>query len=206
MDRSTIDSYEVVIQEFPLPSFILNIDLTIRSWNELAEQHWGWTQQEIVGQIVPLLDQEDMAFSHQIWHSFLERRQSVQLPNASLFHKSGTPMTSTLLLSPLLDEVGNVVAAFVCGIPSAQQPITTKPLFQGLMDLRQAFDQIASVAVFDARGAITYINAQLMDVTGYCPEMLIGQKSEHNSVNAKRGRVVLVSFHTRVNENISKRH
>ncbi|WP_290774801.1 MULTISPECIES: EAL domain-containing protein [unclassified Exiguobacterium] len=175
MDRSTIDSYEVVIQEFPLPSFILNIDLTIRSWNELAEQHWGWTQQEIVGQIVPLLDQEDMAFSHQIWHSFLKRRQSVQLPNASLFHKSGTPMTSTLLLSPLLDEVGNVVAAFVCGIPSAQQPITTKPLFQGLMDLRQAFDQIASVAVFDARGAITYINDQLMDVTGYCPEMLIGQ-------------------------------
>jgi hypothetical protein len=37
MDRSTIDSYEVVIQEFPLPSFIINIDLTIRSWNELAE-------------------------------------------------------------------------------------------------------------------------------------------------------------------------
>lgn len=175
MDRSTIDSYEVVIQEFPLPSFILNIDLTIRSWNELAEQQWGWTQQEIVGQTVPLLDQEDMAFSHQIWHAFLERRQSVQLPNTSLFHKSGTPMTSTLLLSPLLNETGNVIAAFVCCIPSAEQPVATKPLFQGLMDLRQAFDQIACVAVFDARGTITYINDQLTNVTGYCPEMLISQ-------------------------------
>ncbi|MGI1805818.1 EAL domain-containing protein [Exiguobacterium sp. TDN 0502] len=175
MDRSTIDSYEVVIQEFPLPSFILNIDLTIRSWNELAEQQWGWTQQEIVGQTVPLLDQEDMAFSHQIWHAFLERRQSVQLPNTSLIHKSGTSMTSTLLLSPLLDETNNVIAAFVCCIPSVEQPVATKPLFQGLMDLRQAFDQIACVAVFDARGTITYLNDQLTDVTGYCPEMLIGQ-------------------------------
>jgi diguanylate cyclase (GGDEF)-like protein/PAS domain S-box-containing protein len=84
-------------------------------------------------------------------------------------------MTSTLLLSPLLDEVGNAIAAFVCCIPSAQQPITTKPLFQGLMELLQAFDQIASVAVFDARGAIKYINDQLVDGTGYCPEMLNGQ-------------------------------
>ncbi|MGH1333925.1 MAG: PAS domain S-box protein, partial [Exiguobacterium indicum] len=175
MDRSTIDSYEVVIQEFPLPAFILNTDLTIRSWNELAAQQWGWTQQEVVGQIVPLLEREDMAFSQQIWHAFLERRQSVQLPNASLLHKTGTSVTSTLLLSPLLDDTGTVIAAFACCIPSAEQQTNMKPLFQGLMDLRHAFDQIASVAVFDARGTITYVNDQLIDVTGYCSEMLLNQ-------------------------------
>lgn len=100
MDRSTIDSYEIVMQGFPLPAFILNVDLTIHSWNEAAESFWGWKAEDILGLTIPLVDPEDAAFSQQIWHSFLERRQTIQLPNTTFLHKSGKRTTSTLVVSP----------------------------------------------------------------------------------------------------------
>ncbi|WP_214855483.1 bifunctional diguanylate cyclase/phosphodiesterase [Exiguobacterium sp. s166] len=175
MDRSTINSYETVMQGFPLPAFILHVDLTVHSWNEAAESCWGWSAQEVIGQLIPLLDPEDAAFSRQIWHSFLKKRQSIQLPNTTFLHKSGEHSAATLLVSPLFDDKNEPFGAFFCQLPSSTQQNASKPLFQGLMDLRYAFDQIACVAIFDARGTIQYANANLTDVTGFCPNALLGQ-------------------------------
>lgn len=175
MDRPIINSYETVMQRFPLPAFILHVDLTVHSWNEAAESYWGWSAQEITGRLVPLLDQEDAAFSRQIWQSFLERRQSMQLPNTTFLHKSGEQLTATLLVSPLFDEQNQVIGAFFCQLPSSDQQTNSKPLFQGLMDLRYAFDQIACVLVLDARGTIQYANTNMTDLTGFCPQMLLDQ-------------------------------
>ncbi|WP_214805413.1 MULTISPECIES: EAL domain-containing protein [unclassified Exiguobacterium] len=174
MDRSTIDSYEVVMSKFPLPAFILNLDLTVRIWNPSAEDYWGWSADEVLGRTLPLLNPEDVAFSEQIWKSFLERRQAIQLPNTYFLHKTGTSMTSTMLITPLFDDSDEyVTGASFCSLPSTAQQSGTKPLFQGLMDLRYAFDQIACVLVLDARGTIAYANANMVDFTGFCPNQLI---------------------------------
>ncbi|WP_393964943.1 EAL domain-containing protein [Exiguobacterium sp. S22-S28] len=175
MDRSTIDSYEIVMQGFPLPAFILNVDLTIHSWNEAAESFWGWKAEDILGLTIPLVDPEDVAFSQQIWHSFLERRQTIQLPNTTFLHRSGERTTSSLVVSPVFDEQDQISGAFFCNLPTSNAPLGTKPLFQGLMDLRYAFDQIACVLVFDARGTVKYSNVNMTEVTGFCPRMLVDQ-------------------------------
>ncbi|WP_214850149.1 EAL domain-containing protein [Exiguobacterium sp. s193] len=177
MDRSTIDSYAVMMKNFPFPAFILNTDLTVHSWNTPAEDYWGWSAAEVLGQMIPLLNPEDVSFSEQLWFSFLERRQAIQLANTTFLHKSGQSLTSNFLISPLFENKTseNIVGACFCSIPGSSADGTTKPLFQGLMDLRYAFDQIACVLVLDARGNIKYANENMVDFTGFCPDKLMNQ-------------------------------
>lgn len=181
MDRSTIDSYEVMIKNFPFPAFILNVDLTVHSWNSSAEDYWGWSSTEVLGQTIPLLNPEDVSFSEQIWHSFLERRQAIQLSNTNFLHKLGQTITSNFLISPLFESEKSeqVVGACFCSIPPSGEQGNTKPLFQGLMDLRYAFDQIACVLVLDARGNIKYVNENMVDFTGFCPDKLMNHPWTH---------------------------
>ena len=58
--RHTNQTLQALIQSSPLPIFALDRDAKIRMWNPAAEQVFGWTERELIGQLPPFFQGEDL--------------------------------------------------------------------------------------------------------------------------------------------------
>ena len=58
--RHTNQTLQALIQSSPLPIFALDRDAKIRMWNPAAEQVFGWTGRELIGQLPPFFQGEDL--------------------------------------------------------------------------------------------------------------------------------------------------
>jgi len=174
MKRSNPSLYESTLTNLPLPTFFLSRDLRVRIWNEHAEALFGWKFEEVDGQLPPLIQPEDIVFTEALWFSFLEKQETLHLKNVRMTAKDGLVFRD-VELSPVIEE-GVVIGAVFCCLPEQQgRDVTSKPVFQELIDLRTAFDEAANVTVFDAQGTITYVNDLFSRLFEYRPEELISR-------------------------------
>ncbi len=58
--RHTNQTLQALIQSSPLPIFALDRDAKIRMWNPAAEQVFGWTERELIGQLPPFFQGENL--------------------------------------------------------------------------------------------------------------------------------------------------
>jgi PAS domain S-box-containing protein len=82
----------------------------------------------------------------------------------------------------LKDRLERLASAVERAIREAQIQCTRKSAEAALVDLRDAIDEHAIVAVTDTRGTITFVNDKFCDVSGYSREELVGQN--HRLINS----------------------
>ena len=58
--RHTNQTLQALIQSSPLPIFALDRDAKTRMWNPAAEQVFGWTERELIGQLPPFFQGENL--------------------------------------------------------------------------------------------------------------------------------------------------
>lgn len=105
--RDTNQTLQALIQSSPLPIFALDRDGKIRIWNAAAEQLFGWSERELLGQSPPffLEDGRDDT-QHRLEFDFPgDRRDSRE----SRFHKKdGSPIDVGIWTAPVRDAAGGV--------------------------------------------------------------------------------------------------
>jgi two-component system cell cycle sensor histidine kinase/response regulator CckA len=104
--RQTNQMLEGLIEASPLAILLLDPDGTVRMWNPAAERIFGWTQEEVLGQFLPIIPEDKQTefrtnlagvFQGQVISGMETRRQK----------KGGIPIEISLWTVELTDIQGN---------------------------------------------------------------------------------------------------
>lgn len=92
---------------------IISKDLTSRitSWNKAAERMFGYTEQEVVGQLIHILIPDDRKAEEDLIISKLKRGERVEHFETIRRTKDGKELHISLTISPIRDSRGNIIGA-----------------------------------------------------------------------------------------------
>jgi len=169
-----------------------NLEGTVLSWNHGAEQLFGYTAAEILGQpITRLIPPERLPEEREIMQRIRSGERVLPFETVRL-HKRGVPIDVAVTISPVKDGSGKVIGASKIardiGDRKRADALLQRSLGEStritkeLADQKFALDQHAIVAVTDVHGTITYVNDRFCSISGYSREELIGQN--HRILNS----------------------
>lgn len=173
----------------------------IQTFNAAAEKMLGYTPEEVIGKVSPLLfhDQEELrqqaTLLSKIWGRKITPGMGVFLATAiqgipheqewTYIRKDGSRFPVLLSVTTLYDDQQQII-----GFVGIAKDITAKKqadeklrrTIKELSDFKYALDQAAIVAITDPQGTITYANEKFSQISQYSPDELIGQT--HKLVNS----------------------
>jgi PAS domain S-box-containing protein len=132
------------------------LDGTITSWNAAAEQLFGYTASEAIGQSVMMLIPEDRHHEEAVIISRLSRGERIEHYETQRATKSGRRVDVSLSISPLFDERGVVIGASkiardISGLRHAERTARFLAEASGALaqisDLESTLQRIAGLAV-----------------------------------------------------------
>jgi len=105
----TLQTLSTLIQASPLPIVVIEPDLTVKLWNAAAEQLFGWSEAELLGQLLPLVPEEKQEECRQL-------REAVT--NGEVFFgvetyrrkRNGSNVVLSISAAPVYDDRGSVNA------------------------------------------------------------------------------------------------
>ena len=155
------------------------LDGTITSWNEAAEQIFGYTEAEMVGSSVYRLIPPDLHEHESEVLRKVARGEPVELSQVDRIRKDGERIHIALSVSPIRDSSGNVV-----GAASVKRDITQQKRTQAALEAASARSRelaegldAAQALMRDPAGHITYWSSGAARLYGYRPEEALGKIS-----------------------------
>src|SRR4051812_46843923 len=155
------------------------LDGTVTSWNAAAEQIFGYTAAEMVGQPIYRLIPPEL---HDTERDVLERvslGEPVQFSSTERIRKDGERIHIALTVSPIRDASGKVVGASSIKRDVTRQKQTEAALEEASSrsrDLAQALDA-AQAIIRDLDGRITYWSSGSARLYGWTAEEALGRRS-----------------------------
>jgi|GEM_PF-2104243 len=183
-EQATLDASPVAI-------VALDRSGAVTSWNRAAEQIFGYTADEAIGRIPPMIPPADrVGYNRQV---ALDRGR----PGARTVHyrhKDGHEVAARLATAPLTGTTGDDLG--VIGVIEDITKVLAMQEYQTL--LNTAFEQTAeSIVVTDLEGHIIYVNPAATQVSGYSRDELMDherswfQSDVHgDDVDAEIGRTL----------------
>ncbi len=143
----------------------------ITDWNTGAEHLYGYTSHEIVGKSVfILIPQERQEENYRLLEQ-IRKGTPVERVESERIKKDGTRIQVSLSLSPIIDDLGDIM-----GISEIAHDITERKIFQN--ELQKAkerweltFDAVPDmIAIIDSHLRIVQVNKAMADRLGVSPE------------------------------------
>lgn len=106
--RQTVGSLRALINSSPLAIVTLNLEGRVQTWNNAAEQMFGWTAEDVVGKSLPIIPQEDAAAVQQACDEVLAGRCVVGAERRRR-HQDGRLIDTILAVAPVRNERGDIV-------------------------------------------------------------------------------------------------
>jgi PAS domain S-box-containing protein len=177
--RKSEEYLRAVISSSPLAIISYTIDGLVLSWNEAAEQIFGWSEAEVLGRFVPSVPENEHA-------EFAHLRQIVaaggSYPQVEVVRqkRDGTPLPIRLSIAPIRDRDGQVTAimSIIEDITQRRQAEAERDLLQAQLIQAQKMESVGRLA-----GGVAHdYNNMLSVILGYT-EMALEKVSREESLH-----------------------
>lgn len=169
----SLDAYLAAIVDSSNDAIIgKDLDGIITTWNRGAENLFGYTAQEAVGQHISLLAVPSVADEMPTILNRLRRGESISQHETVRRHKDGREVSISLTISPIQDPQGRIIGA--CKIA---RDITERKRAEDRFRLVVEAAPNAMVMIGDD-GIIVLINSQTENLFGYSRGELVGRPVE----------------------------
>jgi two-component system CheB/CheR fusion protein len=150
---------------------IISVDLKgiITSWNQGAEQLYGYRDEEAIGQYLSIILPEAELEVCRQWFDRLRHGDHIETVEAGGLTKQGRHVVVSLSISPIMDTSGNVA-----GVSFISRDVTERKRME-----RRVLATIESaptgMIMVEPSGRIVLVNAAMERLLGYRRDELIGQ-------------------------------
>jgi two-component system, cell cycle sensor histidine kinase and response regulator CckA len=155
------------------------LDGTVTSWNDAAEQIFGYTAEEMIGQSIYRLIPSELHHVERDALRRVTRGEAVEFTETERVRKDGRRISIALTLSPIRDAAGDVVGASSIKRDITGQKQTEAALAEANIknrDLAQALDT-AQAIVRELDGRIIYWSNGSTRLYGWTAEEAVGRVS-----------------------------
>lgn len=156
-----------------------SLDKTITSWNTGAEQIYGYTAEEAIGQHISLIFPEETNTIEWQLPDILQKGQKIQHYETRRRHKDGHEIDISLTISAICDREGRVV-----GYSTIERDITINKQLESLrleteQRLRKVLNNLALfVGVMTPDGVLIEANRSALEAARLQPEDVLGKPFE----------------------------
>jgi PAS domain S-box-containing protein len=149
-----------------------NLDGFITSWNKSAEQLFGYTAEEAIGQHITLIIPPNRRAEEVMILERLRRGEQINHFDTVRMRKDTTLVDISLTISPVRDAAGNVV-----GASKVARDITERKQAEQALAERALLLDLSSDAIFvrDGSDRVTYWNKSAAELYGYSREEALGR-------------------------------
>jgi diguanylate cyclase (GGDEF)-like protein/PAS domain S-box-containing protein len=110
--REINQTFQSLVKGSPLPIWIIDLDGVVRMWNPAAELKFGWSEQEIVGEVLPNIPPEENEEFEEIFVKMKEGASFYGL-DVLLLKRDGDLVDVSLSSAPIRDGEGKIQSIMV---------------------------------------------------------------------------------------------
>ena len=160
--------YAAVVESSDDAIIEISLDAIIVKWNKGAEQIYGYTAKEAIGQPASLIIPKDRAGKISKSLAVTQKGESVANHETQRLHKNGKLIDVSLRMSPIWDASEKII-----GTATIARDITEskKALFYARSVIEAGLDPMITIS---PEGKVTDVNEATVHITGVPREKLIG--------------------------------
>ena len=162
--QESMEAKRAIIEASPLAIFSLDGDGFVITWNRAAEQIFGWKEEELIGRILPIVQEDQQEVFANLRKSAIGG-QSISRLELVRQRKDGSPVDISLSIGPILDKDGKpiVIMAVAEDITERKKNEKEKESLNAQLNQAQKMESIGRLA-----GGVAHdYNNMLSVILGY---------------------------------------
>jgi diguanylate cyclase (GGDEF)-like protein/PAS domain S-box-containing protein len=154
----------------------LDLEGRVRFWNPAAEQLFGFSAAEMLGQTVDLLEPQARHGEHAAALAELARTGAGRNYETTRKHRDGSEIAVSITLIPVLDNAGRVAGATKV-IRDIRPRVASQTALRESEARFRALSETSPLGIFatDAHGQCTYTNSRWQEIYGLTLEQSLGE-------------------------------
>ena len=166
------DLYRRTIADAPIAIVAIDLRGQVQVWNPAAEAMFGWSGEEVLGHVVPIIPDDRM---REYWDLIDQVRSGRTLSNLRRvrLHRDGSRRRVLMSAAPLRNLAGEITGSLAFIQDVTEQVQVRSDLAASEQRFRRMFDAAAAgIAVTDLNGRFHEANPSYCRLTGYSLEEL----------------------------------
>lgn len=164
IQRGVLGLDHPLLQAAPQAIYAIDLGGRVVAWNRRAEEVFGWSADEVIGQLVPIIDEEDLEISLDRIAKMLADDEPLQ-GEFSPTHRDGSRLAVLVSSAVLRDHDGEAVGVLVFAVDVTAERRDRAALEASESRWRTLLDNISdTVTVTDAEGRLLQATGRRSDV------------------------------------------
>jgi len=164
--RAVIDASPVAIIE-------VDLDRHITVWNEVAEDIFGWSSEEVVGTILPIIPEDRVEEYNELAARAIQGEQ-INNYETERRRRDGTAFPYRISMAPHRDADGNTIGVIGIGSDLSSSRLAEEELLRSRELYRVVVENSHDmIAVLDPMGRFVFASPSYEQALGYGPEELV---------------------------------
>ncbi|RCJ18314.1 hypothetical protein A6770_07010 [Nostoc minutum NIES-26] len=164
--QQTLQTLSTLIKASPLPIVALELNMTVQLWNPAAERLFGWSETEVLGQLIPIVPEEKQEECRQV-RAAVAKGEIFAGVETYRRKRDGSRVFVSISAAPLYDESSSINAIVLIFQDVTAQKAAEAILRQSEERYRYLAESIPQLVwTANADGMLTDVNQRWLKYTG----------------------------------------